>query len=356
MINLFLLSLIGLFFVGNHAINNTKGSKTALVVPMPPVMVTDTNQLSSSVYPLNLIDGNNRNVTISKEPQHIISIAPSVTEVIFAVGAGDKLIAIDFNSNYPNETKDLPKISNYPSLDTETIIALGPDLIFGAGITSQDDIKLLENQGFTVFILAPFDVKDILADIEVVGLITDHEAEANILKSSLQECLDEIEQNVSTLAFKPKIYIEYFSEPLYTFGKGTYGHDLIELAGGINIAENATGLYPQINNEFVIIQNPDLIFYAEGPWTTTNLTTISKRTGWSSINAVKNGHIYPINEDWISRGGPRIIDALEEIFSKVKLATSPSNNNRITTAFEWYWILILIPIFVIMVERRHSSS
>ena len=311
----------------------------------------------SSSYPLSLIDGLGRNVTFTEEPQSIISIAPSATEVIYAVGAGDKIIAVDFSSNYPNDTTILPKIANFPTLDIEAILTYDPDMVFGAGITSQDDIELLEDQGLTVFILAPFDIDDVLEDIETVGLITNHESEANSLKSSLQERINGVKQNVTFLTFKPKIYIEYFSEPLYTFGEGTYGHDLIELAGGINIAENATGLYPQINNEFVITQNPDIILYSKGPWTTINATAISNRTGWDIINAVKNGHIYPINEDWISRGGPRIVDGLEEIQSKIKLVAY-SEDGSVSVAIEWHWTLVLIPItfFVIttaMVPRHN---
>ncbi|UCG01719.1 MAG: ABC transporter substrate-binding protein, partial [Candidatus Heimdallarchaeota archaeon] len=334
------------------------------------VLSSDIKKRVFSSYPLSIIDGYDRNVTFTKEPQSIISIAPSATEVIYAVGAGDKVIATDPYSNYPSETADLPKIANFPTLDIEAILTYNPDVVFGAGITNQDDIDLLEDQGLTIFILAPFDINDVLEDIEIVGLITNHESESNLLKSSLQERIDSIIQNVTSLTFKPKIYIEFSSDPfLYTFGEGTYGHDLVELAGGINIAENATGLYPQINNEFVITQNPDIILYTKGPWTTTNATTIGERIGWNTINAVKNGHIYPINEDWISRGGPRIIDGLEEIYSKVKLLASPSmktstsetdfvsstgesSSSNVTVAFEWPLILIFIPITVVVLSKR----
>ena len=345
MIILFIFSLTTVQILSVHAGNDVKTE----------VLTSNIHQRTFSSYPLSIFDGYDRNVTFIKEPQSIISIAPSATEVIYAVGAGDKLIAVDSSSNYPDETASLPKIANFPTLDIEAIITYNPDVIFAAGITSQDDIDLMEDQGLTVFVLAPFDVNDVLADIETVGLITNHESEANFLKSSLQERIDDILQNVTTLTFKPKIYIEYYSEPLYTFGKGTYGHDLIVIAGGINIAENATGLYPQINNEFIITQNPDIILYSKGPWTTTNLTTISNRTGWNIINAVKNEHIYPINEDWVSRGGPRIVDGLEEIHSKIKLVASPEEGS-VTVTIEWHWILVLIPITLVVTLKRRFHN
>ncbi|MFX1282079.1 MAG: ABC transporter substrate-binding protein [Promethearchaeota archaeon] len=356
---IFLFSLFCVFILKLNIVNQILSNKITTSAQTDSYIVK--NKCDQVSYPFSLIDGHDRNVTIVKEPQDIISIAPSVTEVIYAVGAGDKLIAVDPNSNYPNETTILPKIGNYPTLDIEKIMALEPDLIFGADITSSDDVEKLENQGYTVFILAPFNVEDVLEDIEVVGLITNHESEANILKNSLQEQIDGIKHNATTLTFKPKIYIEYFSEPLFTFGKGTYGHNLIELAGGINIAENATNPYPQIDDEFVITQNPDIIFYAKGPWTTTNVSTIGNRKGWNIINAVKNGNIYPINEDWISRGGPRIVKALEEIHSKVKLVASPSDSDQsvtpdsdqsVTPAFEWCWVLLMIPISVFIAVKR----
>ncbi|MFW9906221.1 MAG: ABC transporter substrate-binding protein [Candidatus Thorarchaeota archaeon] len=349
MILIFLLSLTSIQFSNFYAINDVK----------PKVLSSDLNKRVFSSYPLSVTDGYDRNVTFIQEPQSIISIAPSATEVIYAVGAGDKVIATDPYSNYPGETASLPKITNFPSLDIEAILTYNPDVVFGAGITSQDDIGLMEDQGLTVFILAPFDIDDVLENIEITGLITNHESESNLLKSSLQERIDSIIQNVTSLTFKPKIYLEASSDPfLYTYGKGTYGHDLIELAGGINIAENATGLYPQINNEFVITQNPDLILYSKGPWTTTNISTISNRTGWNTINAVKNGHIYPINEDWVSRGGPRIVNALEEIHSKVSLVASPSDytsNNLV--AIEWHWIIMLVSItLVVSFKRRYVTQ
>ena len=316
----------------------------------------DITSLASS-YPLYLLDGHNRNVTITAEPQRIVSIAPSATEVVYAVGAGEKVVAVDLYSNYPNDAVSLQEINTYPSLDIENIIVRNPDLVFGADITSPDDIETLENQGITVFILAPFNIDDVLADIETVGIITNHEAEATTLKNSLQSRIDIVTQHTANSTSKPKIYLEFSYDPIFTFGKGTYGHDLIELAGARNIAENATGLYPQIDDEFVVMQNPDIIFYTKGSWTTTNASSISARTGWDTITAVKDGNIYPINEDWVSRGGPRIVDGLEEIQSKVQLISpTDTNKSNLTSGFEWCLILGLVPvIFVVTIQQRRRS-
>ena len=150
--------------------------------------IEDENKLISlanASYPLTLTDGYGRNVTFTEEPQQIVSIAPSTTEVIYAVGAGDKVIAVDFSSNFPNETASLPKVSNFPAIDLEALLVLNPDLVFGAGITSNDDVTAMENQGIQVFILAPFTIEEILDDIIKVGQITNHSAEAILLKNSL---------------------------------------------------------------------------------------------------------------------------------------------------------------------------
>ncbi|MHA1168206.1 MAG: ABC transporter substrate-binding protein [Candidatus Hodarchaeales archaeon] len=310
-------------------------------------------QTVSTVYPLALIDDYGRNVTITEAPETIISIAPSATEVIFAVGAGEKIIAVDSYSNYPLEnTTNLPKIATYPALDIEAILSYDPDLVFGAGITSQDDVTLMENQGITVFILAPFDLEEVLLDIENVGKITNHVSNANVLLNSLNSRISAVNQSTSALAYKPKVYIETLVYSGYsTFGKGTYGHDIIELAGGINIAENATGQYPSLNSEFIIIQNPDLILYNKGDWTTTNASIISNRTGWSVIKAVKTGNIYPINEDWMSRGGPRIVDALEEISSRILAVAGSSSPSSTVPSFSWINLVILSPCFILLSKR-----
>ena len=132
---------------------------------------------------------------------------------------------------------------------------------------------------------------------------------------------------------------------------------MIELAGATNIAENATGLYPQIDNEFVITNNPDIIFYTKGSWTTTNISSITARVGWEAVSAVKSGMIFPINEDWVSRGGPRILDGLEAIHSKVLDVieiNSPSTEDL--PSFHIFNILGLLPVLAIVTFRRLRSS
>ncbi len=318
---------------------------------------------SNTSYPFTLTDGLGRNVTFTEEPQKVISIAPSATEIIFAVGAGDKVIAVDFSSNYPNETASLPKVNNFPSIDLEALLVLNPDLVFGAGITSNEDVAAMENQGIQVFILAPFTITEVLDDIGNVGQILNHVTEASTLKDSIQSRLDSVLVNTSSLSYRPKVYLEFASDPLYTFGKGTYGHDLIELAGGINIAENATDLYPLVDNEFVITSNPDIILYSKGSWTTTNSSSISARVGWGAITAVKNGMIFPINEDWVSRGGPRIIDGLEAIHSRVQEVLRDKESSLVDTSsstkintdiipFQTFNIFGILPILAVIVFRR----
>jgi iron complex transport system substrate-binding protein len=320
-------------------------------------ITSSTNTTSHTTsYPLQLVDGHGRNVTFEEEPQSIVSIAPSVTEIIYAVGAGSKLIAVDFSSNYPNNTDSLDKIGTFPSLDIETLLVYNPDVVLGADITSPDDITTLENQGIKVFILAPFTIDEVLQDIETVGLITNYNDEAAALKANLETRLEIVKQEALNFTYKPKIYLEFFVDPLYTFGPGTYGHNLIELAGGVNIAENATTLYPQIDNEFVITQNPDIIFFAQGPWTITNASIISNRTGWEAIAAIKNNMVYSINEDWLSRGAPRILDALEHIHSKTRLIGSADTTaTNIIAGFSWIQIFTLIPVMAIFLLKYRKK-
>ncbi|MHA2295317.1 MAG: ABC transporter substrate-binding protein [Candidatus Hodarchaeales archaeon] len=316
------------------------------------------SKASDSIYPLSLVDAYGRNVTFESEPVSIVSIAPSATEVIFAVGAGANVVAVDAYSNYPLEnTTGLTKIGTFPTLDIEAIVSINPGIVFAAGIISQDDITTLENLEVTVFVLAPSDIFDVLDDISTVGLITNHVDDATTLVESLKERIDVISDSAASFPHKPKVYVEASADGGYwTFGNGSYGHAVIELAGGINIAENATGLYPSVDSEFIIAQNPDVIFYTEGPWTTTNASSIGNRTGWTAIKAVLTGRIYPLNEDWISRGGPRIINALEEVNEKLAEEATNTVPPPFFPGFEWFMVPVLVPIVAVIVIKRRRMS
>lgn len=261
---------------------------------------------------ITVIDDFGRKVVLQQTPERLITLAPSVTEVLFAVGLGKKVVGVDDFSDYPVEAINKTKVGAF-NLNYEVIISLKPDLIVGADITSKSQIADLEKKGFAVLILAPKTIYGILQDIRLVGLVAGCVTEAMALADSLDARIDAVVTKTSNASlYKPRVYLEYDSfQGYWTFGPGSFGNDLILLAGGMNIARNSTIAYPQINDEYIIKSDPEVIVFTTASYINTTAEKIKQRPGWSAISAVKSEKIYPIDNDLMARPGPRMVDGLE---------------------------------------------
>ena len=259
-----------------------------------------------------VIDDYGREVTLPKNPQRIISLAPSSTEILFAVGLGNRVVGADDHSDYPEAAKNKTKIGSYLNPNLEVIASLEPDLILVTDITSKEYVASLEEKNFTVVVLAPKTIQGIIRDIRVVGAIGNKTTEANNLADNLEQRINAITSRTSISSlYRPKVYVEYY--PYWTYGPGSFGNDLISMAGGKNIAAITATAYSEITNEFVVASNPELIIFTVGPRAFTTIKDIKIRTGWDKVDAVKNNKIFTIDDDIISRPGPRIVDALEQL-------------------------------------------
>lgn len=260
-----------------------------------------------------LVDDYGRTIKLDEIPKRIVSTAPTPTEILFAVGAGDLVVGVDDYSDYPAEVANITKVGSY-TLSTEVIISLQPDLVVSSDLVPISQLELLEDRGIPFVILATRDLEDVLKDIRLVGILTGHVEEANDLADSLEERIDAVtEKTLADGAMKPRVYLEYY--PYWTYGPGSFGNDLIALAGGMNIAENTTSEYPMLSSEFIIAQDPEIIIYTFGYMTTTTAEEIGSRPGWDGITAVVNDDIYSVDDNLVSRYGPRIVDGLEELAS-----------------------------------------
>jgi iron complex transport system substrate-binding protein len=260
---------------------------------------------------MTFVDDYDRNVTITGYPERIVSVAPTPTEMLFAVGAGDLVVGVDGYSDYPAATQNITKVGDY-ELNIEQIITLKPDLILSSDLVPQADLDMLESNGIPYMIIADSTIDDIFASIQLVGNVTNHKTDAANLVASLKARISAV-TNI-TLApgvSKPSVYIEYW--PYWTFGPGSFGHDLIELAGGRNIAENETSEYPSVDDEFVVHENPDILVYTSGTYMTNNESEILSRPNWNTITAVEDMNVHSIDDNLISRYGPRIVDGLEQL-------------------------------------------
>jgi iron complex transport system substrate-binding protein len=270
---------------------------------------------------LTVTDGANRLVTISGVPQRIVSLAPSTTEIAFALGLGTRVVAVDTLSDYPADAKNLPnRISVFP-VNYEQVVSIKPDLVLAAGIQGPDEIKKLEDLKLTVLVIgAPTTTFDnVMSDIALVGRVTGTDAQAKLVTDAMKQRTDAVKAKIANAQTKPRVYWELdATDPAkpYTPGPGSFINDMIALAGGVNVAANAKTAYPQLSAEEIIAQNPDLIILSDSCSFFNNpgcvpVETIKTRKGWSAISAVKNEKVFPIDDNLVSRPGPRIVDGLE---------------------------------------------
>ncbi len=250
--------------------------------------------------------------------QKIISLAPSNTEILFALGAGAQVIARDEFSNYPDAATKLQSIGgSMGKYDLEKITSLQPDLILASPLNTPDQIKSFETATKNVVVIPnPNTLDDLYANLELVGRLTGHQADAEKLVASLKDRAKAVTDKLAGVTDKPKVFYELDatdpSKP-WTAGKGSFIDLLISLAGGQNVAAKLEGSYAQMSQEELIVQNPDYILLGDALYGGIKPEQVAARAGWDAINAVKNNHVLAFNDDLVSRPGPRLIDGLEAI-------------------------------------------
>jgi iron complex transport system substrate-binding protein len=265
---------------------------------------------------IKLTDGLGRTVVLKGAAQRIISLAPSNTEILFAIGAGKQVIGRDDYSDYPEEAKKVASIgSAFDKLNTELIVSMKPDLVFVADINKPEQVKTLEDLGLTVFYLKnPTTLEGMYANLEIAAQLTGRESETAKLIDSLKVRVAAVDEKLLPISSRFSVFYEIDgTDPAkpFTAGKGTFINLLIERAGGINIAADIDG-YPQLSLEQVVAKDPAFIILGDAKFGTTP-ESISQRPGWANLSAVKNKQVFPINDDLISRPGPRLVDGLEAL-------------------------------------------
>jgi iron complex transport system substrate-binding protein len=275
---------------------------------------------SSTPAHLVLTDGLGRTITLAAPAQRIISIAPSNTEILFAIGAGPQLLGRDHDSDFPEEAKKLTDIggSNVnDKLNTELILSLMPDLVLAADITPPEQIKALKDLSVTVFRVSnPTSLDGMYANLRTIAQLTGHEAEAETLITSLQARAKRVVDRVTTTQERPLVFYELdgtdTSAP-WTSGPGTFIDTLITMAGGRNVGSTLKNQWAQISLEQLIEQSPDMIVLGDSVWGGVMPNLVKQRPGWGGIAAVENARIFPIDDNLVSRPGPRLVDGLEAL-------------------------------------------
>jgi iron complex transport system substrate-binding protein len=278
-----------------------------------------TGGTTGSTTPLIKTDVNGTAITIPTEaPQRIVSLTAGNSEMLAAIGVGSRIVAVDSTTNYPADLSGKPKVSDPATgaVNVEQVVALKPDLVLSWNHFSGDADQKLMQAGVTVVDLPGMDLSGTLTEIRLVGQLTHAESAANTLVDGLQKRIDTVKSKVAS-ATPLSVYMEvgYSPAPPYAFGAGSFGDEVIKLAGGTNIfgTETSGGGYPAVSDERIIAANPAVIILTEDPSYGGDPQQVAKRPGWADIAAVKNNKVYAINPDPIQRPGPRLVDALEQV-------------------------------------------
>lgn len=263
-----------------------------------------------------ITDSRGIEVTLNKTPEKIVSLMPSNTEILFALGCGEKIIAISDYCNYPEKTSNIPKLPTGEQLSIEQIIALSPDAaIIGKMTAMEDQVNQLEQAGVKVIVTEANNLSETYEVIEMLGTAMGKEKEASTIVKDMKEGFEKIKKEVENKA-EPKVYVEVspLEYGLWSCGQNTFIQELIEIVGIKNIFDDIEG-WAAVSEEQIIVRNPDIILTTSSPLTGIEdpVGEISSRENWSGIEAVKNDRIIMLDADMISRPGPRLLDAANDL-------------------------------------------
>jgi iron complex transport system substrate-binding protein len=263
---------------------------------------------------ITVTDQIGRTVTISSTPMRIVSLAPSNTEILYALGLGDRAVGRTDFDNYPPEVTDKPSIGGFSTTNIEEVVALNPDLVLAADYHKDDVVPALEQRGITVLCLAPQNLQQVLDAITLTGKVTGTDKTAADLVASMQKRIDAVESKVKNLtaAQRPRTMYIVWPDPIMVGAGNTLQGELITAAGGTNIAQDLDS-YATVSLETILADNPQVMIAStgmgEGADAGYQFLLTDARLG--QTDARENGQVYSVDQDTVSRAGPRIVDALE---------------------------------------------
>ncbi len=267
-------------------------------------------------------DAMGREVTLSAPARRVVSLVPSVTETLFALGAEDRLVGVTTFCNYPPKAKTLPKVGSYESPSMEMLLQLEPDLVIGsADMMSPGLLSFLEDMEITVYITYPRNLMEVAGTMRQLGLLVGEAEAGERLAAELEEAVSRLRGETANKK-RPRVLLAVMIQPLVVAGPSTLGNDLITAAGGDNVVGSSPARYPTWGSEALLAANPEVIL-------TTNHGQPSPQGAfdrWPEVQAVASGRVVPIKADWIDRSGPRLVLGLEALALALHgeaLASSP---------------------------------
>jgi len=271
---------------------------TPASTPAPPV----------SAFPRSVTDFQGRTTAIASRPERIVSVGASNTEFLFALGAGDRVVGVDDFSDFPPEAARKEKVGGV-KVNVEKVVGLRPDLVVMVKI-SDGTVERLAGAGIAVVIVDPQNLADVFRTAVLLGTVIG--ADGQRLASDLERRVDAVRERTRS-APRPRVFHEVdASDPArpFTVGPGSYLSEIIDVAGGINVAARASSPYPQLSLEEVVRADPEVIVLADADYG-VKPDQVAARLGWSALAAVRAGRVFPIADSLVSRPGPRVGEAAE---------------------------------------------
>jgi iron complex transport system substrate-binding protein len=260
----------------------------------------------------SFVDDLGRRMYLAKPPARIISLAPSVTEMLFALGAGESVVGVTEFCDYPPEAQSKPKVG-YARPNLESLVALRPDLILAPQDFLQPDILTkLDELKIAVFVLQAASIEDVITQANTMGRMLERVSTANDVVGVMRQQLSEIKARVSTTPRRRVLYV-LNSEPLITVGPGSFIHQMLELAGGANVAAASEVPYPRLNMEEVLKRDPEILLFPVGQAETVTDQEQQTWQRWTTLTAVKEHRFANVPTDLVNRPGPRITEGLHAL-------------------------------------------
>lgn len=276
----------------------------------------DEQIVEGEQFPITIIDGVGREVTIEKEPETIISVQASNTEILFALGVGDKVIGVSDYCNYPEEVNDIQKVGAQ-DMNAELILSLLPDIIFVTEYHYNSHEHILnqyEEVGITVVVTGSAESFDeVYATMEMIGKATGTSDEAIEMIENMKTNIEEIKEKAKTITDKKRVWVEVSPAPdIFTTGKGTFMNEMLETIEAINVAGDLEG-WVKITEEEIVQYNPDVIITTYSYYVDQPREEVLKREGWSEVPAIKNEQVFDVDNDTVNRPGPRLVEGVETL-------------------------------------------
>ncbi len=277
-----------------------------------------SNQTSQSGG-IKVTDDAGRTVTIGQTPNRIVSLAPSITEDLYALGLGDKVVGTTTYCNYPPAANNTTKVGGFGTPNMEKIVSLKPDIVFTGSLNNETVISALDSYGIPTVVIEPKTLAGILDDLSLIGKITNTSGNSSALVANLTQRLTK--SNTTSNATQSRVLYLVWYDPITSAGADTFEGDIIARAGGINVAKLANvGGYGTISKESIVALNPSVII-ANSAMNSTVIEQVKSDPALTTVDAIKNGKVFILNSDVISRPGPRAFDAMDQIIEMINQAS-----------------------------------